>query len=107
MPFYLNNAQQMVIHDFLLSLTERERKYFMNSWAETFNKKIFLFIAEDRFSVLYSDNPASRSNNPINIYFGLLILREIFSQSDEEALNSLQNPTDPDTTYRKKLGRNI
>jgi len=79
----------MALDDSLLSLTERERKYLNNSWAETFSKKIFPFIKEDRFSVLYSDNSASRPNNPVNIYFGLLILREIFNQSDEEALNSL------------------
>ena len=89
MSFHLNNAQQMALDDSLLSLTERERKYLNNSWAETFSKKIFPFIDEDRFSVLYSDNPASRPNNPVNIYFGLLILREVFNQSDEEALNSL------------------
>ena len=74
MSFNLNNAQQMAINDSLLSLTERERKHLMSSWAETFSKKIFRFIEEDRFSVLYSDNPASRPNNPVNIYFGLLIL---------------------------------
>jgi len=79
----------MAFDDPLLSLTERERKYLMNSWAETFSKKIFPFIAEERFSILYSDNPASRPNNPVNVYFGLLILREIFNQSDEEVLNSL------------------
>jgi len=89
MSFHLNNAQQMALHDSLLSLTEREMKHLKGSWAETFSKKIFPFITEDRFSVLYSDNPASRPNNPVNIYFGLLILREIFNQSDEEALNSL------------------
>jgi len=89
MSFHLNNAQQMAINDSLLSLTEREMKHLKGSWAETFSKKIFPFIKEDRFSILYSDNPASRPNNPINVYFGLLILREIFNQSDEEALNSL------------------
>ena len=89
MSFHLNNAQQMAINDALLSLTEREMKYLKGSWAETFSKKIFPFIDEDRFSVLYSDNPASRPNNPANVYFGLLILRELFNQSDEEALNSL------------------
>ena len=89
MSFHLNNAQQMAINDSLYNLTERERKYLMNSWAETFSRKIFPFIKEDRFSLLYSDNPASRPNNPVNVYFGLLILREIFNQSDEEALNSL------------------
>jgi len=79
----------MAMYDALLSLTERELKYLKGSWAETFSKKIFPSIDEDRFSVLYSDNPASRPNNPANVYFGLLILREIFNQSDEEALNSL------------------
>jgi len=39
-----------------LSLTEREMKYLKGSWAETFSKKIFSFIEEDKFSVLYSDN---------------------------------------------------
>ena len=89
MSFQLNNAQQMAINDALLSLTARERKYLDNSWAETFSKKIFPFIEEERFSILYSANPASRPNNPVNVYFGLLILREVFNQSDEEALNSL------------------
>jgi len=89
MSFHPNNAQQMAMYDSLLSLTEREMKHLKGSWAETFSKKIFPSIAEDRFSVLYSDNPASRPNNPVNVYFGLLILREIFNQSDEEALNSL------------------
>jgi hypothetical protein len=79
----------MAINDALLSLTERETKYLKDSWAETFSKKIFPFIDEDRFKVLYSDNPATRPNNPVNVYFGLLILREIFNQSDEEALNAL------------------
>ena len=89
MSFHLNNAQQMAINDSLLSLTERERKYLNNSWAETFSKKIFPFIEEDRFKILYSDNPASRPNNPVNVYFGLLILREIFNQSDDLALKVL------------------
>ena len=89
MSFQLNNEQQMAINDALLSLTEREMKYLKGSRVETFSKKIFPFTDEDRFSVLYSDNPASRPNNPVNAYFGLLILTEVFNQSDEEALNSL------------------
>jgi len=35
MSFHLNNAQQIALDDSLLSLTERERKYLNNSWAET------------------------------------------------------------------------
>ena len=73
----------------LYNLTEREIKHLMSSWAETFSKKIFPSIDEDRFSVLYSDNSTFRPNNPINVYFGLLILRDIFNQSDEKIPNSL------------------
>jgi len=79
----------MAIHDSLYNLTEREIKYLKNSWAETFSKKIFPFIEEDRFSVLHSDNPASRPNNPVNVYFGLLILREIFNL--KAIINSIGN----------------
>ena len=79
----------MATNDALLSLTERETKDLKDSQAEIFSKKIFPLINEDRFKVLYSDNPATRPNNPENVYFGFLILREIFNQSDEEALNSL------------------
>jgi len=59
----------MAINDSLLSLTEREMKYLKDSWAETFSKKIFPFINEDGFKILYSDNKASRPNNPVNVYF--------------------------------------
>jgi len=80
MSFQLNKEQQMDIYDSLFLLTEREIKHLKGSWAEIFSKKIFPFIDEDRFRVLYSDNPASRLNNPANVYFGLLILKEIFNQ---------------------------
>ena len=52
MSFHLNNVQQIAINDSLYNLTEKERKYLMNSWAETFSRKIFPFIEEDRFSLL-------------------------------------------------------
>ena len=89
MSFCRNTAQQMNMFDPLYKLTEREKKRLKNSWAEEFSKIIFPLINEERFSVLYSDNPASRPNNPVNVYLGLLMLKEIFGQSDEEALDSL------------------
>ena len=76
----------MATNDSLSSLTERELKYLKSSWVEKFRDKIFPFINEERFRVLYSDNKASLLNNPVNVYFGLLILRDIFNPSDEEAL---------------------
>jgi len=69
MSFRLNNKQQMAINDSLYNLIEREMKYLKNSLVKIFSKKIFPFIDEDRFSVLYSDNKALWPNNPVNIYF--------------------------------------
>lgn len=89
MSFCRNTSQQMNLMDPIYQLTERERKRLKNSWAEKFSNEIFPLINEERFSVLYSDNPASRPNNPVNVYVGLLMLKEIFTQSDEECLDSL------------------
>ena len=79
----------MTIEDPLYKLTDRERKFLKKSWAEEFSNKIFPLINEDKFSVLYSDNPASRPNSPVNVVLGLHLLKEMHGQSDEEALNSL------------------
>jgi len=89
MSFCRNTSQQINLFDPVFQLTERELKFLKNSWAEQFSKDIFPLINEDRFSVIYSDNPATRPNNPVNVYIGLLMLKEIFTQSDEECLGSL------------------
>lgn len=89
MSFCCNISQQMVIEDPLYYLTEREKKMLKDSWAEEFGNTIFPLINEDRFSVLYSDNPASRPNTPVNINIGLLMLKELFCQADTEVMESL------------------
>lgn len=89
MSFCRNISQQMGIEDPLYKLTEREKKLLKDSWAEEFGNTIFPLINEDRFSVLYSDNPASRPNTPVNINVGLLMLKELFTQSDVEVMESM------------------
>lgn len=89
MSFCRNISQQISLDDTLYGLTERENKILKNSWSEEFSNTIFPLINEERFSVLYSNNPASRPNNPVNVYMGLLMLKDIFTQSDEEAIHSL------------------
>lgn len=89
MSFCRNISQQISMDDSLYGLTEREKKILKNSWSEEFSTTIFPLINEERFSALYSSNPASRPNNPVNIYIGLLILKDIFTQTDEEAIHSL------------------
>ena len=89
MAFCKNNSQQMSIENSLYGMTEREKNKLKNSWAEFFSSEIFPNICEERFSILYSANHASRPNNPVNVYLGLLLIRDMFNQSDEEAIDSL------------------
>ena len=79
MSFCRNTSQQINLFDSTNQLTERELKHLKNSWSEQFSKEIFPLINEARFSVIYSDNPATRPNNPVNVYIGLLMLKEIFT----------------------------
>jgi len=59
------------------------------SWAENFAQHIFPLINEDRFSVLYSTNQASRPNTPVNVNIGLLLLKEMFGSTDEELMETV------------------
>lgn len=89
MAFVTNENQQMNLTDHVFSLTEREKKYLERSWAKIFSEKVFPAIPEDRFSVLYSSNKASRPNTPVNIMIGALILREVMELNDSEIMQNL------------------
>jgi len=89
MSFCRNESQQISFFDSTFGLTERELKRLKGSWAETFSAKVFPLINEQRFSVLYSDNPASRPNTPVNINMGLLMLKAMFDLTDDEAFESI------------------
>lgn len=94
MAFVKNEYQQMKLTDTLNYLTERERKRVENSWAKEFAEVVFPAINEERFSVLYSDNDATRPNTPVNITIGAMILQERFGHSDEVTTdNVILNPT--------------
>jgi len=77
----------------LFNPIEKMPKYLVDilkkSWCHSFREYIFPYINEERFSVLYSDNHATRPNSPVNVIIGLLIIKEIFQQSDEELIGSL------------------
>ena len=53
------------------------------SWAGTFYQPVFVRIDEDRFAVLYWDEP-SRSNTPVNVLAVLEILSPVLGWSDGE-----------------------
>lgn len=89
MAFTLNESQQLSLDDSFLNLDERTKKFVIKSWAKDFSEIIFPAINEKRFSVLYSNNAASRPNNPVNAVIGSLILKELFNLTDDELLASI------------------
>ena len=88
MAFKPNDCQQLSFDDSFIALTEREKKALEKSWAKIFADEIFPAIDEERFSVLYSDK-ASRSNSPVNVIIGALIIKELFDYSDDEIVENL------------------
>lgn len=87
--FCSNKNQPVSLFDPVHSMPKYLKKILDKSWAETFRGKIFPYINEERFAVLYSDNHATRPNTPVNVLFGLLILKELLQQTDEELIGSL------------------
>lgn len=67
MSFKSNQYQQIILNDSFLNLSPRTQKIIMNSWCKDFADIVFPAIHEERFSVLYSNNAASRSNMPISL----------------------------------------
>lgn len=88
MSFKENYCQQISIIDSFSNLTYREQKALEKSWAKVFADEIFPAIEETRFSVLYSDK-VSRSNTPVNVIVGALIIKELFDYSDDEVVENL------------------
>jgi len=89
MAFVQNSAQQLNMNDSLSNLTERELRFLENSWAVPFSEHYFNQINEERFSVLYSDDPASRPNTPINVIMGMLFIKEMRGLTDEKCMEAL------------------
>lgn len=87
--FCKNNAQQTTFLDPVAQMPKYLQDILKKSWAQAFRDYIFPQINEERFSVIYSSNHASRPNTPINIIIALLMIKEIFQQTDEELIGSL------------------
>jgi len=89
MAYVKNSAHQISMFDRVNGLPQYLKDVLEKSWAEIFKNKIFCNINEGRFSVLYSDNPATRPNSPVNVIIGLLLLKELFQNNDEELIGEL------------------
>lgn len=86
MGFSANKHQQVSLDDNFNLLSDRTKKFVLNSWAGRFADNIFPAINEERFAVLYSSNNFSRPNTPVNIVVAALLLKEVLGLTDEELL---------------------
>lgn len=91
MAFVKNDIeyQQLSLCDGFNMLSERGKRVVLQSWAKSFAEVIFPAIKEEHFSVLYSSNPASRPNTPVNAIIGAMILKEMLGLTDHDVLESL------------------
>lgn len=64
-------------------MPEKQLKRLEASWAGTCCRGFFVRVDEKAFAALYSDEP-SRPNIPVNVQFGLEMLKAGFGWSDEE-----------------------
>ena len=60
-----------------------------DSWAEIFRHRALPLIDEERFAPLYCDHNG-RPNRPVELVFGVLLLKEMFGLTDAEALEQLE-----------------
>ena len=64
-------------------------KRLRKSWAEAFQEHALPLIHEESFAPLYcQDN--GRPNQPVQMVFGMLLLKEMFNLTDAEALEQLE-----------------
>lgn len=89
MAFRTNPSQQLSLEDRFQLASKREQRFVLKSWAKGFSEIVFPAINEERFAVLYSQEPASRPNTPINVLVGALMLKELFQMTDEELVETL------------------
>lgn len=89
MSFKTNKYQQLTLDDRFLNLSPRTQDIVTKSWAKDFADIVFPAINEERFSVLYSNHKFSRSNTPVNIIIGALMLKENLGLTDDELFASI------------------
>ncbi len=75
MSFVKTRIYQVSFKDNIHTLSERNLR-LKKSWAERFSWSVHPKINEERFAVLYSGNPATRPNTPVNVIVGMESLAE-------------------------------
>lgn len=81
--FCANSCAQLPLIDPLWKMPKYLRELLEKGWTKDFHDLIFPYIDERPFAVLYSANPATCPNTPVNVLIGLLILKEVMRQNEE------------------------
>jgi hypothetical protein len=68
---------------------EQKAKRLERSWAEVFQERALPLIDEERFAPMYCEDNG-RPNRAVQTVLGVLILKEMFDLTDEEALEELE-----------------
>jgi hypothetical protein len=68
---------------------EQKAKRLERSWADMFQSRALPLIDEERFAGMYCDDNG-RPNRAVQTVLGVLILKEMFNLTDEEALEDLE-----------------
>lgn len=68
---------------------EVKARRLRGSWAEPFRTRVLPLIDEDEFAPLYCEDNG-RPNRPVKTVLGVLLLKEMFNLTDQEALEQLE-----------------
>ena len=68
---------------------ESKAKRLRASWAETFRSRVLPLIDEEEFAPLYCEDNG-RPNRPVKTVLGVLLLKDMFNLTDQEALEQLE-----------------
>ena len=89
MSFRKNNLRSLDFDEIAIGPTKEEAELVSRTWAGEFRETIFDRINEAPYAALFSEKENSRPNVPVNVIISLLTLKELFGQTDEEAIASL------------------
>lgn len=70
-------------------LPSEKTRRLAKTWADVFRRKALPLIEEKRFAPMYCDGNG-RPNAPVEVVLGVLILKEMYDLTDEDALDQLE-----------------
>jgi hypothetical protein len=86
---YRRTDPQISAFESSLLVPEVKARRLRDSWAETFRGRVLPLIDEDEFAPLYCEDNG-RPNRPVKTVLGVLLLKDMFNLTDQEALEQLE-----------------